>query len=206
MHIQSMRGNERYTHLRQKELIKICELPTDKQQRPCFECKRPCECSQSATCTCGCSAQCEHISETVSSSPQNYPIEAKIIPLVYSISSLAHCQPCWSCEGHTDQQGNVIKYPSVWFYSELMLLPHIINRTIQKLVLYDANVRNKWVVELVSFDANIAPAYVLKPTFESEEIVNLASLQGDVRYISEHLFNCVKSEARVQLQAMNNAA
>jgi hypothetical protein len=53
----------------------------------------------------------------LSSEPAQFPIEPHVVEIVYELNALGLVQPYWSCEGHLNELGEVVKLPQIWFYS-----------------------------------------------------------------------------------------
>ena len=53
----------------------------------------------------------------LSSEPGRFPIEPHVVEIVYELNVLGLVQPYWSCEGHLNEAGEVVKLPQIWFYS-----------------------------------------------------------------------------------------
>ena len=94
----------------QAVLQNIIDQPGPKEKRPCPTCTVPCAGSKSTTCTCECSWKCPFLRIELSTDLVKYPIENEIIPLVYAINSLQICPSYWSCEGHENDEGTLIRY------------------------------------------------------------------------------------------------
>ena len=111
---------------RRKMLTVLGQTPTG-EERPCRDCERLCLQHGSTTCTCGCNFACPDAPIALTSDPDRYPIEPRILPLVFELNALKVVQPCWSCEGHNGLSEEVQKLPSVWFYVDDIVCAEVLN-------------------------------------------------------------------------------
>ncbi len=110
-----------------EDLKRIVSNLSDYSTRPCANCMEICPTCGSATCRCNCTAKCPTSAKKLSSDAVLYPIESKIMPLVYCFNAMNICQTCWSCEGHNDTSGKLEKLPQIWFYTDSFMLLRIID-------------------------------------------------------------------------------
>src|ERR1700678_3681924 len=61
---------------------------------------------------------CPAAPRRLSSEGEQSPVEPLVSPLVFELKKLGVFYPCWSCEGHTGQDGKVRNIPRVWFYAD----------------------------------------------------------------------------------------
>lgn len=66
-----------------------------------------------------CHRFCPAAPRRLSSEGERGPVEPLVAPLVFELKKLGVFYPCWSCEGHEDQNGQVRNIPRVWFYADL---------------------------------------------------------------------------------------
>jgi len=112
-------------------------------------------------------------------------VEPLVAPLVFELKKLGVFYPCWSCEGHDDQAGALMKIPRVWFYADSVV--HI--RGLVEAVGDLFNMRRlsvRWRVILTHSDSdNPDTTFSLEPESASES--SLTALQGDLRVLAEEL-------------------
>ena len=65
-----------------------------------------------------CHRFCPAAPRRLSSEGERGPVEPLVAPLVFELKKLGVFYPCWSCEGHEDQNGQVRNIPRVWFYAD----------------------------------------------------------------------------------------
>lgn len=167
-------------------LIDLLNQPSDKQERPCPGCRFAVGSSHSQTSAAFCSAQCPEAPRQMSSEPDRYPIELGIAPLVYAFYTMRLMMPCWSCEGHTDQNGVVLKTPKLWFYTTSDFYPKLVAQYVSSLK-GAHKIENHWAVRLLPFSQSMFTiTYSLEPQESAPALFNLASLQNDIKVISHH--------------------
>ena len=143
----------------------------------------------------------------MSSEPNDYPIEAGIVPLVYALNCLRLTQPCWSCEGHNNKAGEIEKLPRVWFYAHSTIYPDLISD-----LLFDLDIAGRlslaWHVCVVRWSDGPDAAFSIEPKIRSTSEPELMGLRCDVRIIADSLRTDmrVKSHHRIQrIDQMLNA-
>ncbi len=189
--------DENHQHLtdRQQAFALLLDQPSDQEKRPCSTCDVPCPCSRSATCSCACSAACPLVPQALSSDPDRYPIEAGIVPLIYQLNVLRVVQPCWSCEGHEDDQHSLLKLPQVWFYSPSVVFPQLLAEAVHtqkfhKIIAHD------WDVSVCVQDyGEFSTTFVLKPHIDLGIHHILQGLRQDVKHLSLTLRDTVRRRA-----------
>lgn len=186
MKIEHSGSDESDLGARKARLEELLAQPSPSETRPCSGCDLLCACSASSTCTCGCSDACDQAPRRLSSDPDQHPVEAKIIPLVYSLSTLRVCQPCWSCEGHYDAGGQLNRVPSVWFYADSAAYPAVIADYLTELRIRKT-LSYPWQVSLVSWGNSFDITYAIEPDLKREREPRLHAMQKDVVTISERL-------------------
>ena len=176
----------------QKQQIKITltnliNQPSDRQQRPCPGCRFAVGAEHSLTTTAHCSAQCPYAPAQMSSDPERYPIEPAIVPLVYAFYTLRLMMPCWSCEGHADKNGALIKTPKLWFYSAADFYPKLVAQYVNTLK-GQHKIENQWAVRLLPFSQSMFTiTYCLEPQDTPIHNDSLISLQRDIDVIAKNL-------------------
>jgi hypothetical protein len=174
--------------------------------RPCAGCHLPCACSGSSLCRCGCAPDCPYAARQMSSDPDNFPIEAGILPLVFAFNCLGACHPFWSCEGHMGPSGKVNRLPRVWFYARSVLYPRLITEYAVKLHMKKLT-NYPWYVTVTHSDAgNLDTAFSLEPNIAIEAEPSLASLHADIGAISENLVAGIKQKSAAILAEISAPA
>lgn len=182
------------------DLRELLSQPSEADLRVCPECTLTCPSCGSTACTCVCSMDCQHIPAQMTSDSR-FPIEPAIAPLVYALSSLRVCEPCWSCEGHADAQGKVIRIPRVWFYCRSLTYPRLMDRYFSHLKL-KKRLNYPWHLCVTHSDAdNADAAFSIEPDLTYVERPTLDLLQKDIRPIADGLAAFTRTEARARLGA-----
>jgi len=133
-----------------------------------------------------CSRKCPYIPQVLSSDPVNYPIEPLIAPLAFELKKLGVFEPCWSCEGHNDQQQRLQKLPAVWFYAHSVTHVRVLSDSVRDMFC-DRRLSSPWQVKLCFSDPNnVNTTFSLDPAAHNAELT-LVSLQNDVAKIAEEL-------------------
>jgi len=180
------------------DLTIISHIVSDRDQRPCQNCHLPCACSQSPSCACSCSISCRHLARKLSSEPEEFPLESRIVPLVYALNSLRVVTPCWSCEGHNDSADQLIKLPSVWFNTSSQGLPRLLVEHCGQLY-GDRETYYRWGIEVLGLGDVMQTTYSLRPNLSLLDDANLSHLHKDIVVLAEGLFEGVKAAARAHL-------
>ena len=132
-----------------------------------------------------CHRFCPAAPRRLSSEGEQNPVEPLVAPLVFELKKLGVFYPCWSCEGHADQDGKVRNIPRVWFYADSVVqvrgLADATNR------LFNAGrLSRRWQIVLTHSDAdNPDTTFSLEPGPAPED--SLHALQGDLRVMSDEL-------------------
>ena len=120
----------------------------------------------------------------MSSEPDQYPIEAGIVPLVYALYSMRVTTPCWSCEGHLDTSAKIGKFPKVWFYSASDFYPKLMAQVINEFQ-GQHKISDGWGVSVLPFSQSMySTTYAIEPHRTS---VGLQQLQADIRVLGKDL-------------------
>ncbi|MDQ7050254.1 MAG: hypothetical protein Q9M92_12270 [Enterobacterales bacterium] len=178
--------------------------------RPCPGCTQRCSCSASRHCNCDCNPQCPQAAAQLSSEKDRYPIEQKVLPLVFALRSMNVCEPCWSCEGHTDSQQRLIKIPQVWFYTDSMCLVRLMDEAIG-VFKAKRQVQYTWqIVASYSSRDSLLNAFSIKPDLNIENLNPdiqdrslLEGLQQDLEVIADQigddlLVGCIEYQTHLQ--------
>lgn len=185
-----------------EELEKLIAQPTAQQVRPCTGCLLPCDANHAWECASNCNANCDNAPLALSSEPEQHPIENAVIGIVFELSTLRLVQPCWSCEGHLNGQGQMWKLPQISFYSASALYPKLISNHLNRLK-YHKQLNYPWLVTMVDYGQTWCPAYQIEPSLNQiDKPVELLSLQDDLRRIAQNMAACIKDEARLMLAAI----
>ena len=182
-------------------LENIINQPTPKQKRPCPTCSVPCACSRSTSCTCQSCWKCPFLSIELSSDPIKYPIEPKIIPLVYAVNSLQICPSYWSCEGHENENNQLSKKPRVYFYSNSIIIPSLFTEylgflSFKKITSY------RWKITALGMTDDFQARYMIEPDIDLWVVKQLGILQEDVKRIANCLHDGVVEYARSRLKKL----
>ena len=150
-----------------------------------------------------CNARCANAPRALSSDPDRYPVEPKVVPLVYELRKTRVMQPCWSCEGHMDVNGKLWKYPQVSFYSStplyaMLLVNHLTLLKHKKILNHD------WIIVISGFgQRHMGVTYTLEPKLNLHTNPHLGRLQSDLIAIAENLDAKLKSEAKNLLESLS---
>jgi len=132
----------------------------------------------------GCHRFCQAAPLRLSSDPSS-PVEPLIAPLTFELKRLGVFHPCWSCEGHNDQTGQLWKLPCVWFYANSVVHIRALGEALDRLFI-DRRVSARWRVVLTHSDAdNPDTTFSLEP--EQSGAQRLGQLKADARAIAEGL-------------------
>jgi len=143
-----------------------------------------------------CSFTCPDAPTALSNEPEEHPIERNIVPLVFGLMSTRVTQTCWSCEGHMDDQDNLIKLPRVSFYTSSPVYPQLLHKHLFKLSL-DKKLAYSWQVVLSDYAQTWAQTYSVIPDLSfNDKAIHLGALQNDLKIIANDLQNKMKEIAR----------
>ena len=133
----------------------------------------------------GCHRDCSAAPQRLSSEGERSPVEPFVAPLVFELKKLGVCHPCWSCEGHTNQAGDLWKIPRIWFYSDSVVHVRALANAINRL--YAARRLSAcWHLVLTHSDAdNPDTTFSLEPQSAADS--SLSMLQGDLRVMASEL-------------------
>lgn len=205
MRLAQLHPDPSYDEQRLADLRYLLEQPTFKKLRPCADCNLPCPCCQSSTCTCLCGPDCKHASRKMSIEPDRYPIEGKILSLVFAFNCLRICPTFWSCQGHLQNDGVLRRVPQVWFYSRSVIYPRLISDLLSKLLLRKV-IRYPWHV-CVTFSGNgLDTGFSIEPDVKVIDDLVLDELQADTQAISESLVDGLRNLASDYLRKYSRAA
>lgn len=151
-----------------------------------------------------CSAECPEAPKALSIEPERYPVEPKVVPLVFELMSSRMMMTCWSCEGHMGNDGKLWKLPMVSFYSmssayPKILLKHLESLNARKLLKY------RWHVVLSDFSQTVGVTYSIQPDLSFVDDVHLGQLQQDITIIGRDTVQELKTIARKMLDELSKA-
>jgi hypothetical protein len=133
----------------------------------------------------GCHRDCPAAARRLSSEGEHSPVEPLVAPLVFELKKLGVFHPCWSCEGHTDQAGNLSKTPRVWFYADSVVHVRALADAINRLF-YARRLAARWQLVLTYSDpTNPDTTFSLEPEPVADRPLRV--LQGDLRVLADEL-------------------
>lgn len=177
------------------ELRNIIKQPKAAELPPCPGCSVP---------PINCSPSCPHAAGALSSDPVRYPVEPKVVPIVFEMATLRLIQPCWSCEGHMTADGSLGKCAQVAFYSASTLYPQLIVSYLDTLEAHK-KLAYQWQVVVNSFGQTLMPTYVLKPDLNFCNDLRLGVLQQDFLTIADNFSEHIKQQARNMVKMLEAA-
>ncbi len=206
MKISSPDDRDEHLEALRSDLEDLLAQPTSQQVRPCAGCDMRCGCPAASTeCCCECAATCKNAAMKISSDGNRYPIEQRVLPLVYGLASMRVITPCWSCQGHpaTCDDGSV-KAPQVWFYSRSIALVHLIGQ-----FLSDAwtakQLRHEWQVRTSPYSERNVPIFIIEPHMSVDEITErdcLNDLQHDLHFLGTDFEHRIRAFAKRELDRL----
>lgn len=150
-----------------------------------------------------CSPKCSEAQSSLSTHPDEFPIELNIVPLVFGLMSTRVTQTCWSCEGHMDSNNNLTNLPTVSFYTSSSVYPQLLHKHLSRLML-DKNIFYKWQVVLADYAQTWAQTYSIAPDLNFvDKDVSLGALQNDLKIIAEDLQSKLKFLAREMITELD---
>lgn len=184
---------------RAADLERLVAVPHYREARPCAGCARRCPCARrSEVCACGCSSACPDAAQRLSSAPERFPIEPRVLPLVFELNSLRVVQPCWSCEGHGGPDDAPHKTPSVWFYSASVVYPRLLTEHVDGLWFARA-LGTRWRIAVCPHSADPgATTFALEPELGTPG-PSLAGLQRDLEVVAADLASSLRRRAATLL-------
>ncbi|PHR93271.1 MAG: hypothetical protein COA69_04825 [Robiginitomaculum sp.] len=142
-----------------------------------------------------CSAACGHAPFAMSSEPDRYPIEEKVVSLVYGFNALRICAPYWSCEGHNHANGELFRVPQIWFYSKSMIYPQLIGHYIGALE-FEKKITYPWHICLTYANNPLETGFSLEPNMKIISDPQLHIMQKDVAIIADNFATDLKKHAQ----------
>ncbi len=136
----------------------------------------------------------------MSSDPSLHPIERGITPLVFSLYTSRVCQPCWSCEGHTDASGKVRKIPRAWFYVRSLVFADLVAQYLGELAV-SRKLSQPWMLRVVNWGEAEDTALSIEPKLAPDQEPVLHRLRGDVVTIADNFLADIRQLARRQAKS-----
>ena len=151
-----------------------------------------------------CAPACERAPGALSIDPEQYPIEPKIVGLVYEVNACRVLQTCYSCEGHF-RNDKLWKIPQVSFYSDApiyvkLVLIHLDRLYLKKVLSYC------WHIVLIDMAQTLNLTYSIQPDLNNVEKHHLGKLQQDLKILSINFHSELKNIASELLTKAKNAA
>jgi len=199
MKIDKLEASQNLITQFRRDLELLLAQPSDRVERVCPHCEEVSTCCNATDCTCLCSWKCNFAPQNLSSDPVRYPIEAGIIPLVYALSELRVCHPCWSCEGHLST-GNLVKIPQVWFYSRSLMYPRLLTEYLTDLS-QKKTIHYQWRISIISPQSTVDATFSIAPDLNLKRQVYLDFLRKDIENIAFNLRKSVHEIARNYLKS-----
>ena len=202
MRIEGAHSNPALLRTYRNDIENLLDQPSDREMRPCPGCNLTCPACGSQSCNCQCTAGCDDAPRMMSAEPEDLPIEAGIISLVYALNCLRLLQPCWSCEGHVNKAGDLEKPPRVWFYARSVTYPDSISE-----LLYDLDIAKRlslaWQVSVVRWGDGPDVAFSIEPRIRSAAKPELMKLRRDARIIADSLMTDMKIKLRHRIHQID---
>lgn len=143
-----------------------------------------------------CSGDCSEAHTALSTQPKEFPIEPNVVPLVFALMSTRVTQTCWSCEGHMDSNNELIKLPTVSFYTSSPVYSQLLHRHVCKLNM-DKKLSYPWHIVLMDYAQTWAQTYSIIPDLNYVgKNVHLGGLQNDLKIIARDLQQNMKMLAQ----------
>lgn len=204
MKLQTFSSGIQIRQVQVDELQALIAQPGSQDVRPCSGCRDLCASCGSSTCTCQCGMDCASAPRQMSIEPDRYPVEEKIAALVFELNCLRLCPPYWSCEGHVDTQGELLRTPQVWFHSSSLVYPRLIAELLGQLWM-GRKLANRWNLS-VAFSGvdELGAGFSIEPVADWDAKPDLAALQNDAYVIAENLVRGVRIIALRDISAESN--
>lgn len=131
-----------------------------------------------------CSPCCPQAPEALTCDPK-FPVESRILPLVFELKATGIFEPVWSCEGHYATSGEIHRRPSVWFCCESLPQMRALAETIASLC-FAKKTSATWRIMLVSAEENSEnTVFKLEPDIAAG--TRLEHLHTDIAELAKHL-------------------
>lgn len=174
----------------------LAQLKKPGRGRACGEgCQFRCGQCGSTSCQCRCSPTCPDAPKQLSIDADRYPIEPRVLPLVFAMKRLKVFDPCWSCEGHLAADGSLWKAPMVWFYCQSTIYLRILKDGLSQLSL-SGRLRSPWEVVVTFSDPdNPDTTFSLQPANRLQGAIELQGLQSDIGEIAKTMDSFMEAGA-----------
>ena len=150
-----------------------------------------------------CTATCERAPGALSIDPEQYPIEPKVVGLVFEINTCRVLQTCYSCEGHFSDD-KLWKIPQVNFYSDAPIYVKLVLIQLDRLYLRKV-LSYRWHIVLIDMAQTLNLTYSIQPDLNNVQKHHLGKLQQDLKTISIDFHSELKTLARGLLFRANAA-
>ncbi len=172
-----------------------------KSDRVCGpQCQATCPVCGSTDCRCMCNRKCAEMPVHISSDGGKSPVEEAIAPLVFELKRLGCFEPCWSCEGHLNQDGGMWKLPQLWFYADSMTSIRVLSDVLTDLQ-YENLTMFDWQISLThSMPDTPTPTFSLHPAGVSTSSLALPEMQSDLKSMSE----CIAVRFMEKMRTLND--
>ncbi len=148
-----------------------------------------------------CSPSCPEAAQSLSSEPEQYPLEPFVVAIVFELNSLYQFQACWSCEGHRDHNNKLWKLPQVSFYATSPLYPQLLSNYLNRL-LFQKRLLYPWAVNFTTYGQTMANTYCLEPKMAPDAEMDLDLLQKDLVAIGTGLSDNIRNDAFAMLKGL----
>lgn len=146
-----------------------------------------------------CSASCTQAPAALSIDPEQHPIEENMVPLVFELMSTNVLRTCWSCEGHSDSNGEIWRMPNVSFYSKSMYYPQLLLKHLVNLK-YSGALHYTWQIVLADYGQTSGVTFCIQPDMTQEDYAELEQLQTDLKTIADNMLEKLKDIARQMIK------
>ena len=137
---------------------------------------------------------CPDAPKALSIDPDRYPVEPRILPLVFEMKRLRVFDPCWSCEGHSAADGSLWKTPMVWFYCKSTIYLRLLRDGLSQLKL-SGRLKSPWdVVVTYSDPDNPDTTFSVQPS-QQDRTIPLDALRTDVGEVARSLDSMMRDGA-----------
>ena len=196
MKIPTPKNELRFDQDTLEQLELFIRQPTPATSAPCGGCDR----HEPRNCT----ATCDRAPAALSIDPNQYPIEPKVVGLVFEITASRLLQTCFSCEGHS-RNDQLWKLPQVSFYSDSPIYAQLVVMHLNRLML-KKNLDYRWHVVLTDLTESLNLTYSIQPDLNRETKHHLGKMQKDLQTISTNMHDTLKTIATEILSTANKTS
>lgn len=179
------------------DLQLLIDQPDANQSPPCPNC------TKIDVSSVDCSFNCDNAAEALSEDPERYPVEPNVVPLVFELTTMRLVQTCWSCEGHANIDGKILKLPQISFYSEKPFYAQLLSNYLNKLH-WKKKLQYPWEIALSDYGQTWEMTYTIKCDLNRVENPDISIMQKDLNTMGENLSTNIKIFARALLKNINN--